>query len=262
MEKKKEDKLIKAKWEEYKASPTKEIRNELIINYSPLVKYVAGRVASNLPKFVDISDLISYGMFGLIDAIGKFDITRDIKFETYAITRIKGAIIDELRNLDWVPRTLRSKARDIENKYQELENKLKREPNDNELAESLNITLDEFYNTLSQLSRSSVIALEDLITSGSEKDDKSEIMGLVEDHKAADPVQLFEDEEVKSTLLDSIKKLPEREKTVIALYYYETLTLKEIGEILSISESRTSQLHAKALLRLRVRLKSRIKPKI
>jgi RNA polymerase sigma factor for flagellar operon FliA len=227
----------------------------LILNYSPLVKYVAGRLSSSLPQTVDTADLISYGIFGLIDAIEKYDPDRGIKFETYAIARIKGAIIDELRAMDWVPRSVRSKAREVEQAYIKLEGQLKRVPEDAEVASELGITVKDLQGVFTKLSYTSVISFEELWVGG-DREDRSSALGVIADERAEDPVTMFESVEVKDILASAIERLPERERIVIALYYYEGLTLKEIGQVLGVTESRVSQLHTKAVLRLRARLNS------
>ena len=243
---------VSALWARYKNDDDPKARDELILNYSPLVKYVAGRLASSLPQTVETADLISYGIFGLIDAIEKYDLGRAIKFETYAIARIKGAIIDELRAMDWVPRSVRSRAREIEQAYVALENELKRVPTDQEVAERMGITLKEFSDILTKLSYTSVVCFEELWVGGDREDGQS-ALGTIKDETAEDPVAIFESAEIKEILAEAIERLPEREKTVIALYYYEGLTLKEIGQVLGVTESRVSQLHTKAVLRLRAR---------
>jgi len=246
---------LAALWDSYKNGDDTAARDALILNYSPLVKYVAGRLASSLPQTVDTADLISYGIFGLIDAIEKFDLGRAIKFETYAIARIKGAIIDELRAMDWVPRSVRSRAREIEQAYVVLENRLKRFPSDAEVAEHMGITTKELADILTKLSYTSVVSFEELWVGG-DREDGQNALGSIKDDSAEDPVAIFESEEIKTILADAIDRLPEREKTVIALYYYEGLTLKEIGQVLGVTESRVSQLHTKSVLRLRARLHS------
>jgi len=243
-------------WASLKTNGDQDSREHLILYYSPLVKYVAGRVSANLPQTVENADLISYGIFGLIDAIEKFDADRGIKFETYAIARIKGAIIDELRAMDWVPRSVRARARDIERAYITLEGKFKRSPSDAEVAEELQISVRDLQDTFTKLSYTSVASFEELWTPGSEKDERTSLMAMIRDDSAEDPVAMFETEEIKTILSKAIERLPEREKMVIALYYYEGLTLKEIGEVLGVTESRVSQLHTKAVLRLRARLHS------
>ncbi|MDZ4654570.1 MAG: RNA polymerase sigma factor WhiG [Coriobacteriia bacterium] len=247
---------VSAYWATYKESGDPDARETLILNYSPLVKYVAGRLSSNLPQTVDTSDLISYGVFGLIDAIEKFDPGRGIKFETYAIARIKGAIIDELRAMDWVPRSVRARSREIEQAYITLENRLKRVPSDTEVAREMGVSARQLQDVLTKLSYTSVISFEELWTGGQDKDDKGNVLGSIKDKSAEDPVQMFENVELKEILSSAIDRLPDREKTVIALYYYEGLTLKEIGAVLGVTESRVSQLHTKAVLRLRARLRA------
>ncbi|MDR3685673.1 MAG: RNA polymerase sigma factor WhiG [Coriobacteriia bacterium] len=246
---------VSALWTRYKDDEDSAARDELILNYSPLVKYVAGRLASSLPQTVDTADLISYGIFGLIDAIEKFDLSRAIKFETYAISRIKGAIIDELRAMDWVPRSVRSRAKEIEAAYVALENMLRRVPSDQEVADHMGVSLKEFQDILSKLSYTSVVSFEELWVGG-ERDESQNAIGSIRDDTAEDPVTIFESAEIKDILAVAIDKLPERERTVIALYYYEGLTLKEIGQVLGVTESRVSQLHTKAVLRLRAKLHS------
>lgn len=241
-------------WERFKEDDDQSAREELILNYSPLVKYVAGRVSVNLPHSVDSCDLISYGMFGLIDAIEKFEPGRGFKFETYAISRIRGAIIDELRALDWVPRSVRARARDIEKAILALENTLQRTPEDEEVACELGISLRELHDIYSKLSYTSVVSFEDMWSPTADRDDKNTLASFIKDERAEDPVRAFESEETKEVLAEAIERLPERERTVVALYYYEGLALKEIGQILGVTESRVSQLHTKAVLRLRARL--------
>lgn len=244
---------LPALWARYKEDADSRARDELILNFSPLVKYVAGRLASSLPQTVDTADLISYGIFGLIDAIEKYDLDRAIKFETYAIARIKGAIIDELRAMDWVPRSVRSRAREIEGAYVALENELKRVPTDQEVADRIGVSLKDFQGILTKLSYTSVVSFEEMWVGGDREDSQSAI-GSIRDDTADDPVAVFESTEIKEILAGAIDRLPEREKTVIALYYYEGLTLKEIGQVLGVTESRVSQLHTKAVLRLRARM--------
>lgn len=245
---------LSAAWAAFKSTGDSLARENLIITYSPLVKYVAGRLSSSLPQTVDTSDLISYGVFGLIDAIEKFDTERGIKFETYAIARIKGAIIDELRAMDWVPRSVRSRAREFEAAYVALENRLKRVPTDAEIAAEMGVSARDLQGILAKLSYASVISFEELWTGGSERDEHQDPLGVIPDERAEDPVDIFESAEIKDILATAIDRLPEREKTVVALYYYEGLTLKEIGSVLGVTESRVSQLHTKAVLRLRARL--------
>jgi RNA polymerase sigma factor for flagellar operon FliA len=241
-------------WRVFKETADPASRERLILHYSPLVKFVAGRVGVGLPPNIEQSDLVSYGIFGLIDAIQKFDLERAIKFETYAISRIKGAIIDELRSIDWIPRSIRSKARDVEKAYQALEAKLKRSPTEPEVAAELGISLDDLHTIFSQVSYVNVVALDELLSVGGERGDKVSLVDTLEDTKAEDPVQAFESEETKVLLARAINTLPEREKIVVTLYYYEGLTLADIGKVLGVTESRICQMHTKAVLQLRGKL--------
>jgi RNA polymerase sigma factor FliA len=242
-----------ALWQEYKRSRDQLVRDRLILTYAPLVKYVAGRLGSGLPAHVDEGDLVSYGLLGLIGAIERFDPDRDIKFETYAIARIKGSIIDELRSMDWVPRSVRARARDIERTIASLEAKLTRAPTDEEIASALNITEEEFQDSLLEISRSSIAALDELWTSSSGGDPVA-LIDTIEDTGAPEPQAAMAQTELREALGEAIARLPEREKLVVTLYYYEELTLREIGEVLGVTESRVSQLHTKAILRLKSRL--------
>jgi RNA polymerase sigma factor FliA len=242
-------------WRRYKAEGDERARERLVVAYSPLVKFIAGRMASGLPAHVEESDLISYGLLGLIGAIERFDLEREIKFETFAVARIKGAIIDELRSLDWVPRSVRAKARDVEKAHAALEAKHGRTPTDEEMAEQLEITLEEFNGALLDIANSSVLALDDLWTFADPEGGGGQISVLdtIQDPAAVDPHSEAEASALKDRLADAIESLPERERLVIALYYYENLTLREIGEVLGVTESRVSQLHTKAVLALRSR---------
>jgi RNA polymerase sigma factor for flagellar operon FliA len=225
-----------------------------VVAYSPLVKYVAGRMSSGLPAHVEEADLISYGLLGLIDAIERFDLEREIKFETYAIARIKGAIVDELRAQDWVPRSVRARARDIERVHRRLEHELQRAPTDEEMSEALELTVEEFHDWLLRISQSTVVALDELWTVADASGDQVSLLDTLQDPKAGDPLKILAASELKERLAAAILALPERERLVIALYYYENLTLREIGEVLTVTESRVSQLHTQAVLRLRSRI--------
>jgi RNA polymerase sigma factor FliA len=245
-------------WRQYRAQPDSQaLRDRLILTYAPLVKYVAGRLGSGLPAHVDDDDLISYGLLGLIGAIERYDPDRDVKFETYAIARIKGSIIDELRAMDWVPRSVRARARDIERAIAELERKLHRAPSDDEIAGKLGITVEELEGSLTDISRSSIAALDELWTvntGGGGGGDQVALIDTIEDAEAPDPQGSLSQTEMKEAVGEAIARLPEREKLVVTLYYYEELTLREIGEVLGVTESRVSQLHTKAILRLKARL--------
>jgi RNA polymerase sigma factor for flagellar operon FliA len=241
-------------WRRYKSSDDERARERLVVAYSPLVKYVAGRMGSGLPAHVEEADLISYGLGGLISAIARFDLSREIKFETYAITRIRGAIIDELRTLDWVPRSVRARAREFERANMKLEARLQRAPTDEEMAVELEISVDAFQESLLQISNSTIVALDELWNVSDSSGDSVSLLDTLPDHGAADPQVLVDQSELRDRIADAIAALPEREKLVVALYYYENLTLREIGEVLGVTESRVSQLHTKAVLRLRSKL--------
>jgi RNA polymerase sigma factor FliA len=242
-------------WRQYKKAGDQTARERLVLAYSPLVKYVAGRLASGLPAHVDEADLISYGMFGLIGSIERFEPEREIKFETYAVSRIRGAIIDELRSLDWVPRSIRARAREIEETNVKLEHELQRAPTEEELADRLGMELEDFQQALVDISQSSVLALDELWTVSDASGDQVSLLDTIKDPSAVDPQEALDASLVRDRLADAIEGLPERETVVIALYYYENLTLREIGEVLGVTESRVSQLHTKAVLRLKAVLK-------
>ncbi len=247
-------------WEKFIKSREQDIRDYFVIKYAPLVKYVAGKVSMGMPQNIEFDDLVSYGIFGLIDAINKFDPARGIKFKTYAMTRIRGAIFDELRSIDWIPRSIRQKAKQIEQVISELENKLGRTVEDEEIAKELGVSSEEFQSLLNKLSGTSMLSLNDIWYLGDDNDELS-IMETLEAPENMNPDILIEKQEIRDYIIDAIKKLPDKEKKVIVLYYYEDLTLKEIGEVLEVTESRVSQLHTKAIMRLRGRL-GRIKSNI
>lgn len=230
---------IFALWKDYKAGKSTALRNRLAEYYLPLVKIVGGRLAVSLPPHLDRDDLLSSGFFGLLDAIDRFDITRNIKFETYAGVRIRGAMIDYLRSKDWIPVTMRQKIRKYEQTVYKLETELGRSATDNEIAEALEISLDELQILISQCNAATIIPLEEYL-----KTDSPEAV----DANPSDTAEFFE---IKDTLTRAIDKLPEKERMVVSLYYYEELTLKEISLILHLSEARISQLHTKAIFRMR-----------
>ena len=240
-------------WSRYRGEPTRADRDQLIVHYSPLVKYVAGRVAVGLPQNVEHADLVSYGMFGLIDAIDKFDMERGFKFETYAISRIKGAILDELRSIDWVPRSVRAKARALERSYAKLEAEHARPPTDIELAEAMEMSEDQLQTLLTQISFVGLAALDEVLAVGGERGESVTLGDTIADGGDG-PVSRFEIEETRQLLATTINRLPEREKLVLTLYYYEGLTLAEIGGVLGVTESRVCQIHTKAVLHLRSRV--------
>jgi RNA polymerase sigma factor for flagellar operon FliA len=247
------DDELAMRWHEFKGTASIEARERLILHYAPLVKYVASRVATGLPASVEQADLVSYGMFGLIDALEKFEPGRGNKFETYAIPRIKGAIIDELRAMDWVPRSIRFKAREIEKAQSDLEAMLKRQPSERELANRLGISLRELHDVVSQISFVSVLALDELVSVGSDRGEQVSLIDTLAD-KGLDPTLDVESQETRGLLAAAINSLSEREKIVVTLYYFEGLTLAEIGEILGVTESRVCQIHTKAVGSLRGQL--------
>lgn len=228
-------------------------RNELIIEYLPLVKFIANRIAGRLPSHIEVDDLINSGIIGLIDALKKFDASLKIKFKTYAEFRIKGAILDELRALDWVPRSTRQKASRLERAYAELEQQLGRAATDTEMMEYLNIEIEEFDSLLCEARGVALISLDELRTDGDESYERN-LLEFLADPEALSPAQSLNLDQIYRIVSETIDQLPEKERLVISLYYYEELTMKEIGEIMDITESRVSQIHTKAILRLRGRL--------
>ncbi|HBQ86547.1 MAG TPA: FliA/WhiG family RNA polymerase sigma factor [Syntrophomonas sp.] len=242
---------VTALWAQYKENQQIEARDELIIHYAHIVKYVANRLAINLSSVVEKDELISYGIEGLIDAIEKFDHLRNIKFETYAITRIRGAMIDGLRSMDWVPVSVRQKSKELEKIYAQLEARLGRAATDMEVADELGISSENLATMLKEIAATTIISLDDFLPGDEGEEKKKRIIDMLEDNSSADALEMVELGEVKDVLSKSISRLPAKENTVIYLYYYEGLTLKEIGAVLSLSESRISQLHTKAILRLR-----------
>jgi RNA polymerase sigma factor for flagellar operon FliA len=242
---------LKELWTEFKSSGDERAREGLILHYSPLVKFVAGRVGAGLPKNVDHADLVSYGTFGLIDAVDKFEPERGFKFETYAVNRIKGAILDELRALDWVPRSVRSRAREIQRTMAELNHTLQRTPTEEEVAESMEVPLDTLRGHLGEIANLGFVALDELLNPS--ENASGSMTDVLPDSGAIDPSGSFEKEETRYMLADSINRLPDRERLVLTLYYYEGLTLAEIGGVLNVTESRICQIHTKAVMSLRNR---------
>ena len=240
------DDALGAIWHAFKSQDDADARERLILHYAPLVKYVASRVATGLPASVDQADLVSYGVFGLIDALQKFEPGRGNKFETYAIPRIRGAIIDELRAMDWVPRSVRFKQREIEKALADLESMLKRQPSEKELAERLGMSLQELHEVITQISFVSVLALDETVSVGADRGEKVSLVDTLAD-KGFDPSTGVESQETRGLLAAAINELSEREKIVVTLYYFEGLTLAEIGVILGVTESRVCQIHTKAV---------------
>ena len=248
-EQKTEDEL----WIEFKKTKSPQLRDKFIRQYMPLVKYVAGKVSVGMPGSVDFDDLVGYGQFGLLDAINKFDPDKNVKFKTYAVTRIRGAIFDELRTLDWVPRSVRQKSREIEDTIVQLESKLGRPASDSEVAGAMGLSEDEYHQTILKVSGTSVLSLNDVWYSGEDSEHVS-IGDCIESPSSLNPDVIVEREEIRRVIIEAINELPEKEKMVLVLYYHEDMTFKEIGQVLEVSESRVSQLHTKANLRLRAKL--------
>jgi RNA polymerase sigma factor for flagellar operon FliA len=246
---KKEDEL----WLNYRKTKDPAIREVFVNQYGPLVKYVAGKVAIGMPHNVEFDDLVGFGIFGLLDAIEKFDLNKGVKFKTYAVTRIRGAIIDELRSIDWVPRSVRQKTREIEEAIGTLESQLGRIATDREIAFSLGLKEDEYVKTLMKISCTTMLSLSDVWFSGDEND-KVSIGESIEAPSSLNPDVIVEKTEIKRVLAEHIRELPDKEQKILVLYYYRDLTLKEIGRVLGVTESRVSQLHTKAILHLRSKL--------
>lgn len=240
-------------WKKYKKTKDPKIRDKFVKQYAPLVKYVAGKVAIGMPHSVEFDDLVGFGVFGLFDAIEKFDPDKHVKFKTYAVTRIRGAIFDELRSIDWVPRSVRQKSREIEDTIHRLEASLGRAASDEEIAGEMNMSTDEFQKTMMKVSGTSILSLND-VWYNDDENDKVTIVDSIESPNSLNPDTIVEKEEIKRVIVEAINELPEKEKKVLVLYYYEDLTLKEIGKVLEVTESRISQLHTKAIMRLRSKL--------
>ena len=242
-------------WSDYTRSKETAIRDALIENYLYLVKYVAGKMSMSVPPSVEVDDLVSAGVVGLMDAIEKYDPSRDTKFETYAVSRIRGAIVDDLRSLDWVPRSVRRKARLLEEAYSYLEGELHRPATDEEVSNRLNVPVGELRTITEEVASAGLLSLDDFV--GNQDGEKTtRVIDLVCSKNGDSPTASIEMDEMKEVLAKSILNLPEKERTVLALYYYEDMTLKEIGRTLGVSESRISQIHTKAMLRLKGRLRS------
>ena len=236
-------------WSEYQKKPTQEIREQLILAYAQLVKLVAGRLSMYLGHNVEYDDLVSYGIFGLIDAIDKFDMTKNVKFETYASLRIRGAILDQIRKMDWIPRTVRQRQRKIDEAIKQVEMRTGKAATDEEIALELGVSEDELVNWQSQLKVTNVVSLSEFEETGQEP-----VMETVNKNRFSQPEDVIEEQELKQKLIESLELLTEKERRVIELYYYEDLTLKEISLVLEVSESRVSQLHTKALLKMRKKM--------
>lgn len=238
-------------WKEYEKNPTQEIREQLIIAYAQVVKLVAGRLSMYLGHNVEYDDLVSYGIFGLIDAIDKFDSTKNVKFETYASLRIRGAILDQIRKMDWIPRTVRQRQRKIDEAMKNIEMRTGKTATDEELAEELGVSAEELLSWQSQLKVTNLVSLNEFEELGQEP-----AFSPVAKNRFAQPEEVVEEAELKKKLIESLELLTEKERMVIELYYYEDLTLKEISRVLEVSESRISQLHTKALMKMRKKMGS------
>ena len=236
-------------WEKYTKNPTQEMREQIIIEYAPLVKIVAGRLSMYLGGNVEYEDLVSYGVFGLIDAIDKFDTNKDVKFETYASLRIRGSILDQIRKMDWIPRTVRQRQRKIDEAIKSLEARTGKTPTDEMLAEEVGVSGEELLSWQSQLKVTNVVSLNEFVESGNEP-----VMDAKGNFRFAQPEEVIAETELKRMLKDAMQLLTEKEQKVILLYYYEDLTLKEISRVLEVSESRISQLHTKALQKMKKKM--------
>lgn len=239
----------------YKEEPTKvtpDQKDKLVLEYAPLIKFIAQKIAVRLPSNIELDDLISSGVIGLMDAIDKYDPTRDNKFKTYAEFRVRGAILDELRAQDWVPRSVRDKAKLLDRTMIDLEAELGRSASDEEVAAKLNMSMDEFHDLVNQVRPVSVLSIDEAATFSSV--DKKSILNLLEGTKLNNPFTQLNIKSVKDIVTKAIEELPERQRLVLSLYYYEDLNLKEIGKVLRVTESRVSQLHAQAISRLRAKL--------
>lgn len=236
-------------WETYRKSPTPEMREQIILEYAPLVKVVAGRLSMYLGYNVEYEDLVSYGIFGLIDAIDKFDMQKDVKFETYASLRIRGAILDQIRKMDWIPRTVRQKQKKIDEAIRDIEMRTGKNATDEQVAGELGLEQEELTEWQSRLKITNVISLNEFLEQGQEP-----VMDARGNSHFSQPEDVVSESELKQVLEEALEVLTEKEKKVILLYYYEDLTLKEISKVLEVSESRVSQLHTKALLKMRVKM--------
>ena len=236
-------------WDDYQKNKTPEIREQLILEYAPLVKLVAGRLSMYLGYNVEYDDLVSYGIFGLIDAIDKFDMSKDVKFETYASLRIRGSILDQIRRMDWIPRTVRQRQKKIDEAMREIEMETGKTATDEQIAEKLGVSDDEYTDWQSQMKVTSVVSLNEFVEQGTEP-----AMDAKSNSHFAQPEDVVEEAELKEVLADTLTMLTERERMVITLYYYEDLTLKEISKVLDVSESRVSQLHTKALAKMKTKM--------
>ncbi len=249
---------MEALWSEYKATGSKGCKDKLLVEYAGLVKYIAQRISMNLPASVEFDDLVGAGIMGLVKAVELFEPERGLKFETFATHKIRGAILDELRALDWVPRSVRQKSKSLQRAYSKLENQLGRMPYDDEVAAHLNLTTAEFEEMLGEVAPATILSLEEAMPDRGDENKSLSLIDTIEDPQGTNPLKELGYQEVKRILKETIAQLPEKEKLVVALYHYEELTLKEIGEVLTLTESRVSQIHSKAMLKLRAKLIQKI----
>ncbi|MCO4792739.1 MAG: FliA/WhiG family RNA polymerase sigma factor [Bacteriovoracaceae bacterium] len=239
---------------DYRSTMDPKVKDEIVIEYAPLVKYIAQKIASRLPSNIELDDLISCGVIGLMDAIQKFDPTRDNKFKTYAEFRVRGAILDELRAQDWVPRSVREKSKLVERAYSKLESELGRPATDEEMCKELECTQDEFHDLLNKAKSVSLLNIDD--SASFNRGDKKLMAGLMEDSRSNNPFSAVSYKNSRDKIKEGIMALPEKQRLVLSLYYYEDLNLKEIGQVLDVTESRVSQLHTQAIMKLRGKLKN------
>lgn len=240
-------------WERYKKEQSADIREYFIVKYAPLTKYVAGKISNSLPNHVEFEDIVGYGVFGLLDAIDKYDPDKGVQFNTYAVNRIRGAIYDELRSIDWVPRSIRQKTRQVEETISDLEAKLGRSATNEEIAKSMGMTVADYDDLLLKISNSSIVSLTSTRYQ-SDTNDTTAVGDTLEAPNAYNPDVIVEQEEIKKIVIKAINELPEREKNVLIMYYYEDMTLKEIGKVLNVTESRVSQIHTSANIKLKAKL--------
>jgi RNA polymerase sigma factor for flagellar operon FliA len=244
------------KLKDYRNTKDPQVKDKIIVEYAPLVKFIAQKIASRLPSNIELDDLISCGVIGLMDAIDKFDATRENKFKTYAEFRIRGSILDELRSQDWVPRSVRDKAKTLERAYAKLESKLGRTATEQEMCEELNCSMEEFHDLINKSKSVSLLNIDE--SSTFKRGDKKLLISLAEGVKGNNPFATVNYRDIQETLKEGIKTLPEKQRLVLSLYYYEDLNLKEIGEVLDVTESRVSQLHTQAILKLKGKISNKL----
>jgi RNA polymerase sigma factor for flagellar operon FliA len=239
---------------DYRCTTDPKVKDQIIVEYAPLVKFIAQKIASRLPSNIELDDLISCGVIGLMDAISKFDSSRDNKFKTYAEFRIRGAILDELRSQDWVPRSIREKAKLVERAYAKLEKQFGRPATDDEMCKELNMKVEEFHEILNKSKTVSMLNIDD--SASFSRLDKKLMMGLLENRRSSNPFAAVNFKNAQGKIKEGIKQLPEKQRLVLSLYYFEDLNLKEIGQVLDVTESRVSQLHTQAIMKLKAKLKN------